>query len=142
MVDKDQKNQVLFMQLVFTFQSAAWQQLGKIKNPLTDKIERDLNQARFSIDILEMIRTKTQGNLSENEKTFIDKVISELQLNYVAEYDKEPKAEEEKKEEGEKAAEETEEEKTPKAPKKSKKKETKAAPKPKTKKSSTKKKQE
>ena len=142
MVDKDQKNQVLFMQLLFTFQSAAWQQLGKIKNPLTDKIERDLNQARFSIDILEMIRTKTQGNLSENEKTFIDKVISELQLNYVAEYDKEPKAEEEKKEEGEKAAEETEEEKTPKAPKKSKKKETKAAPKPKTKKSSTKKKQE
>lgn len=140
MVDDNQKNQVLFMQLVFTFQSAAWQQLGKIKNPLTDKIERDLNQARFSIDILEMIRTKTQGNLSENEKTFIDKVISELQLNYVAEFDREPKVEEEKKEEGEKAAEETKEEKTPEAPKKSKKKETKAAPKLKTKKSSTKKK--
>ena len=142
MVDENQKNQVLFMQLVFTFQSAAWQQLGKIKNPLTDKIERDLNQARFSIDILEMIRTKTQGNLSEGEKAFIDKVISELQLNYVAEFNREPKVEEEKKEEGEEAAEETKEEKTPEAPKKSKKKETKAASKPKTKKSSTKKKQE
>ena len=88
MTELDQKNEALFMQLVFTFQTAAYQQMGKIKNPLTDQVERDLNQARFSIDMLNMIRTKTQGHLSENEKLFLDRVISELQLNFVAEVEK------------------------------------------------------
>ena len=88
MTEQDQKNEALFMQLVFTFQTAAYQQMGKIKNPLTDQVERDLNQARFSIDMLNMIRTKTQGHLSENEKIFLDRVISELQLNFVAEMEK------------------------------------------------------
>ena len=85
----EQKQQVLFMQLVLTFSNAAWQQMGKIKNPVTDRVERDLNQARFSIDILDMIRHKMQGNLSEAEQMFIDKSVSELQLNFVAEYEKE-----------------------------------------------------
>jgi len=99
----NKKDEALFLQLILTFQTAAWQQMGKIKNPITDKIEKDLNQARFSIDMLEMIRTKTQGNLSEEEKKFLNKTISELQLNYVDEVNKEEKQKKEaKKEEGEK----------------------------------------
>jgi len=113
MTTDDQKNAALFMQLVFTFQTAAWQQMGKIKNPLTDKIEKDLNQARFSIDLLEMMRKKTKGNLSDDERNFIDKVISELQLNFVAEIDKEQKEKkaEEEVAEKEKPAEAPEEKK-------------------------------
>ena len=87
----NQKNEALFIQLVLTFQTAAWQQMGKLKNPMSNKLEKDLNQARFSIDILDMLRAKTQGNLTENEKMFLTKAISELQLNYVAEFDKEQK---------------------------------------------------
>lgn len=85
---EEDKDGVLFAQLVMSFQAAAWQQLGKIKNPLTDKIERNLDQARYSIDILEMLRNKTKGNLSENEQKFLNHVISELQLNYVDEFTK------------------------------------------------------
>lgn len=87
----EDKDGVLFAQLVMTFQAAAWQQMGKIKNPLTDKIERNLDQARYSIDILEMLRNKTKGNLSEDEQRFLNHVISELQLNFVAEITKEQK---------------------------------------------------
>jgi hypothetical protein len=105
----DQKNAAMFMQLVLTFQTAAWQQMGKIKNPLTDKVERDLNQARFSIDILEMIRAKTKGNLSEPEQQIINRAVSDLQLNYVAEFDKDRKAKAEEKTE-EKTAEKPKEE--------------------------------
>ena len=101
MPDSNEKTQILFMNLVMTFQMAAWQQLGKIKSPLTDKIERDLDQARFSIDMLEMVRTKTSGNLSESEKRMLDHTISELQMNYVDEFEKEKK--EKEKKEGEKA---------------------------------------
>jgi hypothetical protein len=78
----------LFMQLILTFQSAAWQALGKIKNPITDKIERNLDQARFSIDILDMLQRKTEGNLADPLKTILQKSVSELQMNYVAESDK------------------------------------------------------
>ena len=105
MTADDQKNAAMFMQLILTFQTAAWQQMGKLKNPLTDKIERDLNQARFSIDMLDMIRTKTAGNLTEDENMLLDKVISELQLNYVAEANR-PEKEEPEKETEEKAVEE------------------------------------
>lgn len=102
----NQKDGAYFLQLVLTFQSAAWQQMGKLKNPLTDKVERDLNQARFSIDMLEMIRSKTRGNLTENEQQFLNRSISELQLNYIAEVDKEKKEKEQAPEEAEKSREE------------------------------------
>jgi hypothetical protein len=56
----------LFFSLIMTFQAAALQQMGKMKNPLSDKIERDLPQAQLSIDILDMLEEKTRGNLSED----------------------------------------------------------------------------
>ncbi len=98
MSENNQKSEAMFMQLVLTFQMAAWQQMGKIKSPLTDKVERDLKQAQYSIDILEMLRLKTAGNLNDNEKQFLNKIISELQLNYIDEMNKEKKEEEQKKE--------------------------------------------
>ncbi|HDI51983.1 MAG TPA: DUF1844 domain-containing protein, partial [Bacteroidetes bacterium] len=51
--DQEKKNEVLFLQLIMTFETAAWQQMGKLKNPLTNKIEKDLEQARLSIDMLD-----------------------------------------------------------------------------------------
>jgi hypothetical protein len=91
MSEKDSKGEPLFINLVLMFQMAAWQYLGKIKNPATDKIERNLEQAHFSIDTLEMIRKKTAGNLSDDEKLLIDHAISELQLNFVDEMEKDKK---------------------------------------------------
>ena len=79
------KYTALFLQLLMSFQAAAWQQLGKIKNPFTEKIERNLDQARHTIDMLEMLRIKCRSTLSEDEKSFLDRIISELQLNFVAE---------------------------------------------------------
>lgn len=98
MQENEQKNLALFLQLVYTFQSAAWQQMGKIKNPLTDKVEKDLDQARFSIDMLKMILSKTEGNLSDDEKRMLTKVISDLQLNFVDEFSKSEKTAEQKPE--------------------------------------------
>lgn len=93
---KDSKSQ-LFLQLVLMFQTAALQQMGKLMNPLTNKVEKDLNQAKFSIDILGMLQEKTQGNLSPEEKKFIDHVLFELRMNYLDEVKSEVKEKEEKK---------------------------------------------
>ncbi len=84
-MEQSEKQQFLFMQLVFSLHSATMQQLGKVKNPLTDKIERDLHGAQGSIDMLEMIRDRTKGNLSPDEEKFLSQILHELRLNYVDE---------------------------------------------------------
>ncbi|MGA9364279.1 MAG: DUF1844 domain-containing protein [Bacteroidota bacterium] len=80
-----EKNKVLFTQLILMLHGAAMQQMGKIKNPVTDKIERDLTQAQFSIDMLDMMKEKTKGNLSPEEERFLHSLLQELKLNYVDE---------------------------------------------------------
>lgn len=81
----------LFLGLVHSFQSAAMQQLGKIMNPFTQQIERDLPQARLSIDMLLMLQERTNGNLTPEESRFLAHVIREVQLNYVMELEAEKK---------------------------------------------------
>ena len=78
-------NEVLFLHLVSMFQVAAMQQLGKLMDPVSNEIKRDLVQAKASIDVLDMLKEKTQGNLSEPEREFLDKVLFELHMNYVDE---------------------------------------------------------
>ena len=65
------------------------QYMGKIKNPMSDKIEKDLQQAQFSIDIIEMLKDKTKGNLSDDEQKLLENVLGQLKLNYVDEVNKE-----------------------------------------------------
>ena len=78
----------LFVGLVQSFQAAAMQQMGKIMNPFTQKIERDMAHARLSIEMLEMLRARTSGNLTGQEARFLNHVLTELRLNFVAETDK------------------------------------------------------
>ena len=49
-MDTLEKNEMMFIQLVSMFQAAALQQMGKMKNPVTGKIERNIEQAQLSID--------------------------------------------------------------------------------------------
>lgn len=83
-----EKNQLLLAQLVLMFQTAAMQQMGKLKNPVTDAIEQDLPQAQISIDMLEMIHTKMKNNLTAEEARLFSDVLQELKLNYVDEVTK------------------------------------------------------
>ena len=102
--ESGKKDELHFIQLVLMFQTAALQQMGKLQNPLTQKIERDLEQARFSIDMLEMIQNKTKNNLSENEKKFLEHTLFELRMNFMDEMSKD----EDKKMEGDSSPKEPE----------------------------------
>ena len=96
-------NDLLFMQLIMQNQQLAMMSMGKLKNPMTDKIERNLEYAKFAIDTLDMLKEKTKGNLSDYEERFLTEVIRELKLNYVDEVnkDKQTTAEASKSEEKE-----------------------------------------
>ncbi|MBU4204774.1 DUF1844 domain-containing protein [Patescibacteria group bacterium] len=50
--DKIDKNQMLFLGLIQSFVTSAWIQLGKQKNPITDKTEVNLDEAQFTIDMV------------------------------------------------------------------------------------------
>jgi hypothetical protein len=82
------KDDILLTQLTLMFQTAALQQMGKLKNPMTDTIERDLSQAQISIDMLEMLHKKMKGNLTAEEERMLSVVLQELKLNYVDEVSK------------------------------------------------------
>jgi hypothetical protein len=86
------RNEALFVQLLLTFQTAAYHQMGKIASPMTGKVERNLEQARNSIDILGMIQEKTKGSLSESEQKMIDNILYELRMNFLEEQKKEKEA--------------------------------------------------
>ncbi len=86
------KNQLLLTQLILMFQTAALQQMGKLKNPSTDRIERDLQQAQISIDMIEMLHAKMKGNLSADEGRLFTDILRELKLNYVDEVTKDQAA--------------------------------------------------
>lgn len=86
-----EKTQMLFVQLISSLHGAALMHMGKIKNPATDALDRHLDQAEMTIEMLDMLKAKTKGNLSSDEEKFMTTVISELKLNYVDEKSKEPK---------------------------------------------------
>ena len=65
--------------------------LGEIPNPFTEKVEKNLPQAKFLIDTLGMIREKTKGNLSQPESDFLNGSLYELQMKYVEHFQKEAK---------------------------------------------------
>lgn len=96
-MDKDKATQ-MFFSLIYSFQMQTMMHLGKIKNPVTDKIETDLPAAQATIDLIEMLVEKTKGNLADEEKRFVESALSDLKLNYVEESSKASNVIEEKKE--------------------------------------------
>ncbi len=88
------RDEALFLSIMYSFHAAAMQQMGKIANPFTGKVERDLDAARGTIDVLAMFRKKTEGNLTDRERRVVTGLITELQMNFVDESKREPVVEE------------------------------------------------
>lgn len=58
--------------------------LGEIENPLTHKTEKNLDQARYIIDTIAMLKEKTKGNLDAQESNVIDNILYELRMKYTS----------------------------------------------------------
>ena len=112
---------VYLVNLVISLSQAGMLQLGKIVNPMTGKEEKNLEQAKVTISMLEMLKEKTVGNLTKEEEKIMAEVVSNLQLNYVDEINKattKTEEKEDKKEEVISSQEQKEEETECSSPKK------------------------
>ena len=74
-----------FMSLVYSLSQTIMTQLGKIANPVTGKVDKNLAQAKATIDMLEMLKEKTKGNLSQTEEKMILTTLQNAYLNYADE---------------------------------------------------------
>ena len=78
-----ERDENLFSYVVDTFRSSANISLGKIKNPVTNKIDVNLVQAEYYLDVLSMLQKKTKNNLTEYEEQMLINIVSELRMNFI-----------------------------------------------------------
>lgn len=72
-----------FQVLVSTFATQAAMALGQIPNPVTNEAEEDLPQAKFAIDLLQIMDEKTQGNRTAEEDKFLQDCLYQLRMVYI-----------------------------------------------------------
>jgi len=78
----------LFLQLVLGLQQSGMMALGKLMNPLSRKIDRNLEMARDTIDTLAALEFRTKGNLEPDEQRVLTQVLTDLRMNYLEELKK------------------------------------------------------
>ena len=79
----DEIHAAMFAQVVMMFASAAMQQMGKLVSREGGKAEVNLEAAQMSIDMLDMLATKTKGNLTADEEQMLKETLSSLKLTFV-----------------------------------------------------------
>ena len=72
-----------FTSFILSLSTSALMHLGVIENPVTKKTEKELPVARQTIDLIELLKDKTAGNLSEEEAQLMVNVLRELRMLYV-----------------------------------------------------------
>ncbi|MEJ2367801.1 MAG: DUF1844 domain-containing protein [Acidobacteriota bacterium] len=72
-----------FSEFVLSLAQNAFISLGQIPNPITHRAEADPNAAGAMIDLIELLRDKTTGNLTPYEKKVLDETLYQLKLLFI-----------------------------------------------------------
>jgi len=75
--------QVTFSTFILSLASTALVQLGEVPNPETGQIEQNLALGKHTIDVLDMLRSKTRSCLDNEEQRLLDGILYELRMKYV-----------------------------------------------------------
>ena len=74
-----------FAGFVLSLSTTAMFHFGDFPDPVTREAKRNLVAAKQTIDILNILQTKTKGNLDEDEKQLLEGILYELRMRYVKE---------------------------------------------------------
>jgi len=69
--------------IVSSFVAQALIALGEMESPVDGKRTRDLEAAKFSIDLLQVLSDKTKGNLADEEQQMLQGALYDLRMRYV-----------------------------------------------------------
>jgi hypothetical protein len=68
---------------IISLGTGAYVAMGNVEDPTTGEKSVDLPTARQLIEILKMLRTKTEGNLERDEERLLGGLIYELRMAFV-----------------------------------------------------------
>ena len=74
-----------FSTFVFSLGSAALINLGIAPNPLNNKTEKNMVEAKQNIDLLAILKDKTKGNLTPDEEKLMNNLLHSLRMHYIEE---------------------------------------------------------
>ncbi len=76
--------EINFSTFILSLSTSALMHLGEIPNPETHKTDKNLPLAKQTIDLIDMLKKKTEGNLETDEDQLITNLLYDLKLKYVA----------------------------------------------------------
>jgi hypothetical protein len=72
-----------FELLLTTLATEALMAMGQVPHPATGKLEVQRNQAKYLIDLIDVLREKTRGNLTPGEQQLIETMLHQLRIVFV-----------------------------------------------------------
>jgi hypothetical protein len=79
------ESRISFVAFLYSLAGSAAVHFGDVPDPTTgEKRAPNLEQAAHVIDVLSLLEQKTQGNLTAEERQFLEQVLYELRLRFVA----------------------------------------------------------
>ena len=76
--------EINFPTFILSLSTSALMHLGELPNPETNQLDKNLPLAKQTIDLIDMLKRKTEGNLEEDEDQLITNLLYDLKLKYVA----------------------------------------------------------
>ena len=80
---KGDQSKIDFSNFILSLNTSALIHLGDLPDPQTRERIYDIQSAKQTVDILELLKTKTEGNLDSEESKLLDDVIYDLRMKYV-----------------------------------------------------------
>jgi hypothetical protein len=77
--------EINFASFIFSLSTTAMYHFGDFPDPATNEARRNLAAAKQTIDLLSILKTKTEGNLTADEKQLLEGILYELRLRFVKE---------------------------------------------------------
>jgi hypothetical protein len=76
-----------FSSIVLLLYFPALVKLGLVEDPATGERGENLGLAKRNIDLLDLLKDRTKGNLEPEEQKFLDGVLDQLKLAYLRKAD-------------------------------------------------------
>lgn len=79
----DEDNELTLTSFIMSLATQAMMQLGEIPPPPGVRMEKNIDHAKQTIDILSMLFNKTAGNRDEEEEKLFDDILHSLRISFV-----------------------------------------------------------
>ena len=77
--------EINFTNFILSMSTTVMYHFGDFPDPVTNKSLKNLQAAKHTIDTIGMLKSKTEGNLDDNEKNLLEGILFELRMRYVKE---------------------------------------------------------